>query len=66
MVFESVHPTVGAITQLASPVKMSRHGFALQRHAPRPGEHTVELLREAGCSEETIAAWLEKGVARAS
>jgi len=47
-------------------VKMSRHGFELHRHAPRPGEHTVELLREAGCSDEMIAAWLEKGVARAS
>jgi len=66
MVFESVHPSVGAITQVASPVKMSRHAFALRRHAPRPGEHTAELLREAGCSAETIAAWLEKGVARAS
>jgi crotonobetainyl-CoA:carnitine CoA-transferase CaiB-like acyl-CoA transferase len=66
MVLEGVHPTLGALTQLASPVKMSRHRFALQRHAPRPGEHTVELLREAGCSEAAIAAWLEKGVVRAS
>jgi crotonobetainyl-CoA:carnitine CoA-transferase CaiB-like acyl-CoA transferase len=45
---------------------MSRHAFELRRAAPRPGEHTVELLREAGCGEEAIAAWLEKGVARAS
>lgn len=66
MVLESEHPTLGAITQLASPVKMSRHRFALQRHAPRPGEHTVELLREAGCSEAAIAAWIEKGAVRAS
>jgi crotonobetainyl-CoA:carnitine CoA-transferase CaiB-like acyl-CoA transferase len=66
MVVDSVHPTLGPLTQVACPVKMSRYGFELRRHAPRPGEHTVELLREAGCSEETIAAWLEKGVARAS
>ena len=66
MVLESVHPDVGAMTQLACPVKMSRHGFAVRRPAPRPGQHTVELLREAGCGEETIAAWLEKGVARAT
>jgi alpha-methylacyl-CoA racemase len=66
MVVDSVHPTVGPITQVACPVKMSRHGFELLRHAPRPGEHTVELLREAGCSEAAVAAWLEKGVARAS
>jgi len=66
MVVDSVHPTLGPLTQVACPVKMSRHGFELHRHAPRPGEHTVELLREAGCSDEMIAAWLEKGVARAS
>ncbi|WP_280153949.1 CaiB/BaiF CoA-transferase family protein [Piscinibacter sp. XHJ-5] len=66
MVVDSVHPDVGPLTQVASPVKMSRHEFELRRHAPRPGEHTVELLREAGCDDETIAAWLEKGVARAS
>ena len=66
MVIDSVHPSVGALTQVASPMKMSRYGFELQRHAPRPGEHTVELLREAGCSNATIDALLEKGVARAS
>ena len=66
MVIDSVHPGVGALTQVACPVKMTRHAFALQRHAPRPGEHTFELLREAGCSDASIARWLEKGVARAS
>ena len=66
MVIDSVHPNVGALTQVACPVKMTRHAFALLRHAPRPGEHTVELLREAGCSDASIARMLEKGVARAS
>ena len=66
MVVESVHPTLGPLTQLACPVRMSRHGFELHRHAPRPGEHTLELLREAGCSEASIAELIEKGVARAS
>ena len=66
MVVESVHPTLGPLTQVASPIRMTRHEFALHRHAPRPGEHTRELLREAGCSEASIAALLEKGVARAS
>jgi len=66
MVVDSVHPTIGALTQVACPVKMTRYGFELRRHAPRPGEHTVELLREAGCSDVTIAAWLQKGVARAT
>jgi alpha-methylacyl-CoA racemase len=66
MVLDSVDPTVGPLTQVACPVKMSRYGFELRRHAPRPGEHTVEVLREAGCTESVIAALLEKGVARAA
>jgi alpha-methylacyl-CoA racemase len=65
MVIDSMHPGLGALTQVASPVKMSRHDFELRRHAPRPGEHTVELLREAGCTEAEIAGLLEKGIARA-
>jgi crotonobetainyl-CoA:carnitine CoA-transferase CaiB-like acyl-CoA transferase len=66
MVFDSVHPSAGPLRQVASPVKMSRHAFELRRHAPRPGEHTVELLREAGCSEAAIAELLRSGAARAS
>jgi crotonobetainyl-CoA:carnitine CoA-transferase CaiB-like acyl-CoA transferase len=66
MVLDSVHPGIGAVTQVASPVKMSRFAFELSRRAPRPGEHTLELLREAGCSEAAIATLLEKGVALAS
>jgi crotonobetainyl-CoA:carnitine CoA-transferase CaiB-like acyl-CoA transferase len=66
MVIDSVHPTVGPVTQVACPVKMSRYGFELRRHAPQPGEHTVELLREAGCTDEAIAAWLESGTACAA
>ena len=65
MVVDSVHPGVGALTQVACPIKMSRYEFGLHRHAPRPGQHTVELLREAGCEEAAIAALLEKGVALA-
>jgi alpha-methylacyl-CoA racemase len=66
MVIASTHPTYGPLTQAACPVKMTGFEFELQRHAPRPGEHTIEVLREAGCSDESISAWIEKGVARTS
>jgi crotonobetainyl-CoA:carnitine CoA-transferase CaiB-like acyl-CoA transferase len=44
------------VTQVAAPVKMSGFEFALRRHAPQPGEHTAEVLREAGFDEAAIDA----------
>ena len=66
MVVDSVHPSHGPVTQAACPIKMSGFAFELKRHAPRPGEHTVEVLVEAGCSDETIAGWMKEGVARSA
>ena len=56
MVVESVHPAYGPVTQVAAPVKMSGFEFALRRHAPQPGEHTAEVLREAGFDDAEIDA----------
>jgi alpha-methylacyl-CoA racemase len=66
MVVESVHPTYGPVTQVASPVKMSGFEFALRRHAPRPGEHTAEVLREAGFDAATVEALIADGAAAAA
>jgi alpha-methylacyl-CoA racemase len=63
LVVESDHPDWGRVTQVASPVRMSGFAFALHRHAPRPGEHTEELLREAGCDPQRIAALIASGAA---
>jgi len=40
---------------LALPVKFSEFEFAIERHAPRPGEHSEEILRESGYSTAEIA-----------
>jgi alpha-methylacyl-CoA racemase len=40
--------------QYAPPVKMSDWQFAVERGAPAPGEHSVEILREAGFDEGQI------------
>ncbi|HYD62222.1 MAG TPA: CaiB/BaiF CoA-transferase family protein [Noviherbaspirillum sp.] len=59
MVHETVHPTLGKLTHVAFPVKMSGFTFAVERQAPAPGEHTVEILREAGYADAAIEAMKE-------
>jgi crotonobetainyl-CoA:carnitine CoA-transferase CaiB-like acyl-CoA transferase len=58
MVVETAHPTLGRLRTLGSPIKMSDTPVSVGRRAPLLGEHTVEVLREAGCDESLIAAIL--------
>ncbi|MGC2519275.1 MAG: CaiB/BaiF CoA-transferase family protein [Burkholderiales bacterium] len=44
------------LPQLALPVKFSEFDFAVERPAPTAGEHTQEILREAGYSKAEIEA----------
>jgi len=48
------HPTEGRIKTLAVPSEWSESAPEYRRHAPRLGEHTREVLREAGLAEEKI------------
>lgn len=43
--------------------KLSATPGAIRRAAPRLGEHTDEVLREAGYSDAEIAALRQKGIA---
>jgi crotonobetainyl-CoA:carnitine CoA-transferase CaiB-like acyl-CoA transferase len=63
MVVELEQPPFGAVRQLGVPVKLSRTPGAADRPAPALGEHTEEVLREAGLSDEDIAGLLESGAA---
>ena len=60
------HPTEGRIRSMAVPSEWSESAPEYRRHAPRLGEHTREVLREAGLSEEKIAFLLESGAAKAA
>lgn len=50
------------LTQFALPVKFSEFEFAISRSAPEPGEHTNEILREAGYDKGEIDALRASGV----
>lgn len=50
------HPSEGTIRQMGVPAQWSRTPAEPDRLAPRQGEHGAEILREAGFSEEEIAA----------
>jgi crotonobetainyl-CoA:carnitine CoA-transferase CaiB-like acyl-CoA transferase len=55
MAVEVEHPTLGRIRALGSPIKMSETPPLVGRRAPLLGEHTEEVLREAGLSDQEIA-----------
>lgn len=54
------HPTEGAYRAIRRPVNFSKVPFKIRHHAPRLGEHTRQLLAEAGVSEAEIEAALAK------
>jgi len=52
----------GGLTQLTLPLKFSEFEFRIARPAPGRGEHTEEILREAGYRDAEIAALRGDGV----
>ena len=60
--FETVeHPTEGPIINVGIPVNWSASPGGTFRLAPLLGDHTEEVLREAGYSDREIAALLKEG-----
>ena len=47
--------------QYAPPFRLSSHAFAIARPAPAQGEHSAEILREAGFSAEEISSLADSG-----
>lgn len=65
--FSSVeHPTEGRIRSMAVPSRWSESPPDEPRPAPRLGEHSVEVLREAGYADAEIDSMLAAGVTRAA
>jgi crotonobetainyl-CoA:carnitine CoA-transferase CaiB-like acyl-CoA transferase len=59
------HPTEGRIKTLGVPSEWSESPPEYRRHAPRLGEHTREVLREAGLSDANVDNLIADKAARA-
>ena len=55
------HPTEGRLRMPSFPVNFSATPASIRRHAPRLGEHSQEVLREAGLSDTEIAQLMAAG-----
>lgn len=62
MVVDVDHPTVGRLRQVCPPFRFRSHHFNLQRPPPLKGEHTEEILRQAGYSDPEIEELEKAGV----
>jgi crotonobetainyl-CoA:carnitine CoA-transferase CaiB-like acyl-CoA transferase len=61
MIVKTEHPTAGTVTGIGMPVKFPATPGLAGRPAPLLGQHTVEVLREAGYSGAEIDALLADG-----
>jgi crotonobetainyl-CoA:carnitine CoA-transferase CaiB-like acyl-CoA transferase len=53
---------VDGLPQLAPPYKLSEYDFAIERSAPAPGQHSEEILREAGYAAAEIDRLRAQGI----
>ena len=64
MVLELDHPLEGKVRQLASPFRLSDTPPTFRRFAPALGEHSVEVMKSIGYSENEIDVLEKTGVVR--
>ena len=58
------HPTEGTLRMPDMPVTFSESPGSIERLAPRLGEHSVEVLEEAGLSRAQIDRMIDEGVTK--
>ena len=61
MIVETAHPQADTVPLVGSPLKLSATPVEPPRAPPMLGEHTFDVLREAGFSEDEIATLRANG-----
>jgi len=64
-VVEVAHPKAGTARVAGIPIRLCATPGQVRRPAPLPGEHTVEVLREAGFAPGQVAELVRRGVVQA-
>ena len=62
MVVEVDDPAVGRMRTIGIPVKLSATPGSIRHRAPGLGEHSREILAEAGFSDQEVQRLVDKGV----
>jgi len=62
LIVESEHPVLGTISNIGLPVRFRGEARQARRAPPLLGQHTEEILSQAGYSAEAIARWMAQGV----
>lgn len=64
MIVTTEHATIGQVTSIANPVRLSQGQVPVHRAPPTLGEHTDEILDELGLKPETVSQWRSQGIVR--
>jgi formyl-CoA transferase len=62
MIVKQDHPVLGAVKNVALPIKMSRTQPEIRTFAPDLGEHNEEILKSLNYSEDQIQNFKSEGV----